>query len=266
MSIDPSHGTSFRLPPDGRATEVDFGGFGDGTSVSGTGPSVWGEDGFTFSDLVDLVNPLQHIPVVSTIYRALTGDDIAPAARILGGSVLGGPLGFAASVVNVAIEDATDRDIGGHVWAWLNGEDTAPGQSAPTAVASNAKPSSSHADVEPMMLAFAPERGQRPGSGTGAASGAEPGHAISPEPAHTAHAPAANAILMAGDQPVVVPPNALFEALPLPPGGALGASAGGETVNLAKRSLEDYSARELAEHLRLYMLSRGLDTGSHEDL
>ena len=71
---------------------------------------------------------------------------------------------------------------------------------------------------------------------------------------------------MAGDQPVVVPQNALFEALPLPPGAALGASAGGETVNLAKRSLEDYSARELAEHLRLYMLSRGLDTGSHEDL
>ena len=176
MSIDPSHVTSFRLPPNGRATEVDFGGFGDGTSVSATGPSVWGEDGFTISDLVDLVNPLQHIPVVSTIYRALTGDDIAPAARILGGSVLGGPLGFAASVVNVAIEDATDRDIGGHVWAWLNGEDTAPGPSAPTAVASNAKPSSSHADVEPMMLAFAPERGQRPGSGTGAASGAEPGH------------------------------------------------------------------------------------------
>ena len=40
MSIDPSHDTSFRSPPNGRATEVDFGGFGDRTSVSPTGPSV----------------------------------------------------------------------------------------------------------------------------------------------------------------------------------------------------------------------------------
>ena len=115
-----------------------------------------------------------------------------------------------------------------------------------------------------MTLAFVPQRVQN--SGAGAASGAEPGHVTTSEPDDSAHASASNAILMAGNQPVVVPQNALFEPLPLPPDATLAATAGGETVSLAKRSLEDYSARELAEQLRLYMLSRGLDAGSHENL
>jgi hypothetical protein len=29
-----------------------------------------------FWDFVDIVNPLQHIPVVNTIYRELTGDTV----------------------------------------------------------------------------------------------------------------------------------------------------------------------------------------------
>ena len=28
-------------------------------------PALWGGDGFTFGDLVDIFNPLQHIPLVS---------------------------------------------------------------------------------------------------------------------------------------------------------------------------------------------------------
>ena len=48
----------------------------------------------TFSDLVDLINPLQHIPGVSQIYRALTGDTIKPAVKVMGGLVFGGPAGL----------------------------------------------------------------------------------------------------------------------------------------------------------------------------
>ncbi len=40
--------------------------------------SLWDSDGFSFGDIVDIINPLQHIPVVSTIYREMTGDDIGP--------------------------------------------------------------------------------------------------------------------------------------------------------------------------------------------
>ena len=47
---------------------------------------AFGEDGFTFADFIDIINPLQHIPVVATIYRAMTGDDIDPGSRVAGGA------------------------------------------------------------------------------------------------------------------------------------------------------------------------------------
>ena len=48
----------------------------------------------TFGDLLDLINPLQHIPGVSHVYRALTGDTIKPAVKIAGGMLFGGPVGI----------------------------------------------------------------------------------------------------------------------------------------------------------------------------
>ena len=44
---------------------------------------LWGEDGFTFGDLIDLINPLQHIPGLVTVYRGLIGDQIAPVSHPL---------------------------------------------------------------------------------------------------------------------------------------------------------------------------------------
>lgn len=69
-----------------------------------TATSIFGEDGFTFGDLIDIVNPLQHIPVVSNIYRKITGDTIAPAMEIAGGALFGGPLGAAISLVTTAFQ------------------------------------------------------------------------------------------------------------------------------------------------------------------
>jgi len=66
----------------------------------------FGEDGLTFRDLIDLVNPLQHIPVLSTVYRKLTGDTIDPAMRVAGGALFGGPIGAAVSMVAVAVAEA----------------------------------------------------------------------------------------------------------------------------------------------------------------
>lgn len=54
---------------------------------------LFGNDGLSFSDLIDLVNPLQHIPVVGNLYRKLTQDTIDPAVRVAGGALFGGPLG-----------------------------------------------------------------------------------------------------------------------------------------------------------------------------
>lgn len=69
-----------------------------------TTTSIFGEDGFTFGDIIDIVNPLQHIPIVSNIYRKITGDVIAPAMEIAGGALFGGPLGAAMSVVSTAFK------------------------------------------------------------------------------------------------------------------------------------------------------------------
>lgn len=72
-----------------------------------------------FSDLLDIVNPLQHIPVVSAIYREITGDEINAAARVLGGTLFAGPFGTVASVASVAVEQVSGKDPGAHAIAFL---------------------------------------------------------------------------------------------------------------------------------------------------
>ena len=76
----------------------------------------------SFLDVIDIVNPLQHIPGVSTLYRELTGDEISPAARVAGGSLYFGPIGLVTSTVNAVVETVTGDDIGGH-FASLFGDD-----------------------------------------------------------------------------------------------------------------------------------------------
>jgi hypothetical protein len=61
----------------------------------------------TFNDLIDVINPLHHLPIVSTIYRAITGDQISVHARAMGGGLYGGPLGLLAAGATMALEEAT---------------------------------------------------------------------------------------------------------------------------------------------------------------
>lgn len=94
--------------------------------VSRLGHKLFGDDGLSFKDVLDLVNPLQHIPVVGDLYRKLTGDTIDPAIRVAGGALFGGPLGAALSVAGMVIEDA--------------GDTPSSAATAPTAVADTAEP------------------------------------------------------------------------------------------------------------------------------
>lgn len=84
----------------------------------------------TWDDALDIVNPLQHIPLISTLYRAATGDQISGAARIIGGSIYGGPVGFMAALVNSVAEEVSGRDLGATALAALRGDD-AVGSTAP---------------------------------------------------------------------------------------------------------------------------------------
>ncbi len=86
----------------------------------------FGADGFTFADLIDVINPLQHLPIVSTLYRRVTGDVLEPGPRVLGGTLFGGPLGAAAAVVNAIVEAESGKDVGEHVAAALLGSPDNP--------------------------------------------------------------------------------------------------------------------------------------------
>lgn len=92
-------------------------------------------EGYSFWDLLDVVNPLQHVPVVSTLYRHFTGDEIKAPARIAGGLLFGGPVGLAASAADVMLEAASGDSLGGHVMAMLDGSETPGGEGAGRALA-----------------------------------------------------------------------------------------------------------------------------------
>jgi len=109
--------------------------------VGGIEGFLFGEDGFQFDDLIDIVNPLHHIPLLSILYREWTGDQIAAAPRVLGGALFGGYIGAAASVVDAVIEAETGDDIGQHALAFLFGdEEGAPAGGAPDTAIANAAP------------------------------------------------------------------------------------------------------------------------------
>src|SRR5262245_11779738 len=73
----------------------------------------------TFDDLVDIVNSLQHLPIGSTLYRAVTGDQIKPAMRILGEIGYGGPSGFISACAQVLFEAIAGKDVSGAAIAML---------------------------------------------------------------------------------------------------------------------------------------------------
>jgi hypothetical protein len=84
--------------------------------------NLFGEDGFTFADFIDIINPLQHIPLLSTLYRHLTGDTIDRGSRVLGDTLFGGPIGTVASLINVFVEENTGKDLGEHALALFTDE------------------------------------------------------------------------------------------------------------------------------------------------
>ncbi len=79
------------------------------------------EDSFSFGDVVDVVNPLQHLPVVGMVYRQLTGDDIRPMSQIVGGALYGGPIGAVTGTVNAISRVQTGKDVAEHALDFTRG-------------------------------------------------------------------------------------------------------------------------------------------------
>jgi hypothetical protein len=119
--------------------------------------SLWEREGFGFSDLVDMINPLHHIPVVATVYRNLSGDQIGAAPRVVGGAIWGRIGGFVGGLVNAAVEWWTGKDIGDHVYAAVFGD---PKKNEGTAVAQKVAPIPD-AVTAPVATAGAPASSER---------------------------------------------------------------------------------------------------------
>ena len=99
---------------------------GDGVQPN-TPPATTEQDtDFDFFDFLDILNPLQHIPVVSTFYRELTGDELHPASRIVGGTLYGAIPGAVSAILNTVTEGLTGKDIGEHIADAFFGEDDTP--------------------------------------------------------------------------------------------------------------------------------------------
>jgi hypothetical protein len=89
----------------------------------------WQGSEFSFGDFIDIINPLQHIPVISTLYRMFTGDQIGSLPRLFGGALYGRLMGIPSlisSVVNAVVGIATGKDIGEHVFAFISGSERDP--------------------------------------------------------------------------------------------------------------------------------------------
>jgi hypothetical protein len=77
--------------------------------------------GFSFHDFLSIINPLQHLPIVGTIYRAITGEKIGVPERIAGDALYGGLWGAISGVANAAFEAVTGKDVGETVLALFTG-------------------------------------------------------------------------------------------------------------------------------------------------
>ncbi len=65
----------------------------------------------SFGDVLDIVNPLQHIPGVASVYRDVTGDEISGHAKVLGSTLYGGPLGMLAGSLSAAMTEESGKSF-----------------------------------------------------------------------------------------------------------------------------------------------------------
>jgi hypothetical protein len=115
-------------------------------------------ESFGLESIVDAVNPLHHLPVVGTIYREVTGDELGSIARVAGGALYGGAAGAALGAGNAVLEFASGDDIAGHAMAML-GEG-----GAPSPASSHRSGTSPEARMENVIAAYGDQAAQIQGA------------------------------------------------------------------------------------------------------
>lgn len=117
------------------------------TALASASTATPGHDseGF-FGHILDIINPLQHLPVVGTVYRAITGDHIGAFEKIAGDTLYGGLWGAVTSVADVAFEGLTGKSVEDTMLAWLKGDD------APNTMVASAKIAAPTIAGDPRMM------------------------------------------------------------------------------------------------------------------
>ena len=227
-------------------------------TIQPSGIHAWKDPkGFGFRDLVDVVNPLQHIPIVSSIYRWITGDRPGEAAQIAGDGLYGGPIGVGIGLLSAAFEDSQGRDVGERALAAVFGSDAktpavAGAQPPGTAPSATANPAQAAASTPPLAMPDHPPKllfggialPQRGGIAAAAAPQAqntaardflarnaalEHEVAAAPRRASGATAPV----------PLVIPPGALQPPrLAVPAGAAVPPEAPGAPLDISHKMLD----------------------------
>jgi hypothetical protein len=95
-------------------------------NLTNNGPGADDNGDFSFGDFLDVINPLQHIPIISQIYRAVTGDTISGFAQVAGGAIFGGPIGLVTGAIGAIFEDETGKSMPETMVAGLFGGDEDP--------------------------------------------------------------------------------------------------------------------------------------------
>ncbi len=125
--------------------------------ATGTSPAAKPSHGGLFHEVMSDLNPLQYIPLVGTLYRAITGDQGNPELRFaasLGTSfLLGGPIGVAITAgEKIAGIDPEKAVLNAARHLFHLGHAEPAGSAAPAAPAGGAAPAPASPSSE---LAFA---------------------------------------------------------------------------------------------------------------
>lgn len=171
MSISAVAPTPFTQDPDRLSLAPPPSQVADKAEDGADGPqqhlTMFAEETPSFWDVLDVINPLQHIPIVNDIYQQLTGDKIGVGARLMGGTLFGGPIGLIASALDCMVEESTGKDTGGHMLAlFRDDKPAAPGDAPATQVAAaEAQPQQPAAQVNVGTPVIVPQsEGARPAS------------------------------------------------------------------------------------------------------
>ena len=134
----------------------------------GEGPDTGEAESLSFFDFLDLINPLQHIPIVSSIYRELTGDTIRPEMQMAGAGLLGGPVGLLIAGAHAVFEAENGRGVGEEMLAQIGFGD---GNASPAAQSAEApEPAASEPAAQAADTAI-PAQPERVALNTGQANG-----------------------------------------------------------------------------------------------